>query len=99
MRIGPLGLIHDFDADFYIIKEQKTKECQAYKKSQEISENLKAQLKTLPANQITAEFFSFLNPLSLYNFIESLLIDVSVTFHSALKLFSSSFFPNSPTTL
>ena len=64
MRIGPLGLIHDFDADFYIIKEQKTKECQAYKKSQEISENLKAQLKTLPANQITAEFFSFLNPLS-----------------------------------
>lgn len=27
MRIGPLGLIHDFNADFYIIKEQKNKEC------------------------------------------------------------------------
>lgn len=64
MRIGPLGLIHDFNADFYIIKEQKNKECQAYKKSQEISENLKVQLKTLPANQITADHFSFLTPLS-----------------------------------
>lgn len=64
MRTGPLGLVADYKADFYIIKEQKTKECQTYMRSLYISDTMKRQLQTLPANQLTESVFSFLKPLS-----------------------------------
>ena len=64
MRIGPLALLTDYGADFYIIKEQPEHECHAWKHSFRIPDDLKKQLQNLPANKLTAFNFKYLEPLS-----------------------------------
>lgn len=64
MRIGPLALLTDYGADFYIIKAQPDPECQAWRRSFRIPNDLKRELQTLPANQIKAFNFTYLEPLS-----------------------------------
>ena len=58
MRVGPFGLIQDLSADFYIIKEENTEECQIYNHFlRGFGGNYKL-LKTQPLNNIPGnEFF------------------------------------------
>ena len=64
MRVGPLGLFTLLGADFHIVKESSAKECRVYRKLHDPGQELREQLKSLPANQIKASFFRFLEPLS-----------------------------------
>ena len=58
MRVGPFGLIYDLSADFFIIKEENTEECQIYNHFLKgFGGNYKL-LKTKPLNKIPGnEFF------------------------------------------
>jgi len=58
MRVGPFGLINDLSADFFIIKEENTEECQIYNHFlRGFGGNYKL-LKTQPLNSIPGnEFF------------------------------------------
>ena len=64
MRTGPLGLFTDLDTEFYIVREHFSRECQIYHRLHDPGKDLRRELKTLPANQIRAREFRFLNPLS-----------------------------------
>lgn len=52
LRVGPIGLIHDLGADFYIVKEEKNSETQVYRKVIPGIVHYLPLLKTMPINKI-----------------------------------------------
>lgn len=56
-RVGPIGLFTKLNADFYIVKEEDTKECQTYKKVlPHMADSLKM-LKTTTLNNLPGQDF------------------------------------------
>lgn len=56
-RVGPIGLFTKLNADFYIVKEEDSKECQIYKRVlPHMAENLKM-LKTTTLNNLPGQGF------------------------------------------
>ena len=67
MRIGPIGLFTLFDSDFFIIKEQKDRECQTWKRSFNPGKELMTQLKTRRACDLDVREFKYLKPRSTHS--------------------------------
>lgn len=56
-RVGPIGLFTKLNADFYIVKEEDTKECQTYKKVLPHMAECLQMLKTTTLNKLPGQSF------------------------------------------